>query len=401
MRLAIVTEARYFRGPDDTVLSPGGANAYPLWSAYRGPFDSVTVVARVRDVPGPVPASCAPVEGPGVRVQPVTSYLGLPAFARARRAVRRDLLAAMAVPDTAWLLRPPGLLTGLASRLLADRAMPYAVEVVGDAAEVLRSGVVPGAGPLLARPAGRAMARVCTRATAAAYVAEHLRERYPCPGPAQGLYSSVDLPDEAFAAAARTPRPAPVPHLLAVGTHTQRYKGHDVLIDALAILRERGVRARLSLIGGGRHQPWLRARAAASPAAADIAFLGEVGTEQVRAALDACDVFVLPSRTEGMPRALLEAMARGVPCVASAVGGVPELLPADRLAPPGDAGRLADRLAALLADPAAMAADSARNLRVARRYARERMRAARTAFLTEYCAALQNGSPHDTPFARV
>ena len=73
------------------------------------------------------------------------------------------------------------------------------------------------------------------------------------------------------------------------------------------------------------------------------------------ARLAAADIFVLPSRSEAFPNAVLEAMAAGLPIVASGVGGVGELIEEGQtgmLVPPDDPGRLADRLSALMAEPA-------------------------------------------------
>jgi glycosyltransferase involved in cell wall biosynthesis len=88
----------------------------------------------------------------------------------------------------------------------------------------------------------------------------------------------------------------------------------------------------------------------------------------VQRALDRADLFVLPSLTEGLPRALLEAMARGLAAVATTVGGIPELLPADCLVPPRNAVALARRLREVMAQPAALMAMAQRNQEVARTY---------------------------------
>nr|MDT0667652.1 glycosyltransferase [Micromonospora sp. DSM 115978] len=91
-------------------------------------------------------------------------------------------------------------------------------------------------------------------------------------------------------------------------------------------------------------------------------------------AFDAADLFVLPSRTEGLPRVLVEAAARAMPAIGSAVGGVVELLAPEDQVEPGDSEQLAERITSLLADPQWLAAASARNLATARSYSLERLR---------------------------
>jgi glycosyltransferase involved in cell wall biosynthesis len=93
----------------------------------------------------------------------------------------------------------------------------------------------------------------------------------------------------------------------------------------------------------------------------------------VIAHLDSADVFVLPSRTEGLPRALVEAMARALPAVATDVGGNAELLDPEFIIPVDDAAALADRLRRLWSDAALWQQQSARNLAVARTYSAERL----------------------------
>lgn len=84
-----------------------------------------------------------------------------------------------------------------------------------------------------------------------------------------------------------------------------------------------------------------------------LRFAGRLDPAATRGVLHASSVFVLPSRSEGLPLALLEAMAAGLPAVASAVGGVPAALgdpPAGRVVEPDDPGALAAALLGLLSD---------------------------------------------------
>lgn len=101
-----------------------------------------------------------------------------------------------------------------------------------------------------------------------------------------------------------------------------REKGPDVLIDALSRLSGKGVR--VVMIGDGPERRAIEARASALGIGDMIRWLGSVA--DAGALFPAFDAFVLSSRTEGIPVVLLEAMAAGVPIIATSAGGVPEML---------------------------------------------------------------------------
>jgi glycosyltransferase involved in cell wall biosynthesis len=100
----------------------------------------------------------------------------------------------------------------------------------------------------------------------------------------------------------------------------------------------------------------------------------------VRRELDQADLFVLPSRSEGLPRAMLEAMARALPCIGSTVGGIPELLEEKDMVPPGNVGQLAAKIREVITDSKRMELMSARNLALAREYRSEILRMKRQRF---------------------
>lgn len=128
-------------------------------------------------------------------------------------------------------------------------------------------------------------------------------------------------------------------------------KGLDVLAKAFAALNAAGELDRLVLVGDGPLRAQL-GEAASSAARDAVEFAGRLTDAEVAARMRAADVLVLPSRAEGLGLVLLEALACGTPCVASSVGGVPEILtdgPCGRLVPPGDAGALADAIREVIA----------------------------------------------------
>jgi glycosyltransferase involved in cell wall biosynthesis len=137
--------------------------------------------------------------------------------------------------------------------------------------------------------------------------------------------------------------------LLFVGRLTHE-KGLDVLLHAL---REHVGAHGLLVVGDGTERARLEAEA--TRAAIPVRFCGY--QEDVSPFFAAADLFVQPSRSEGLPFALLEAMAHGLPVLSSVVGGVAEALgPCGVLVPPGRPDELARRLRALVADGSERAA---------------------------------------------
>ena len=166
-----------------------------------------------------------------------------------------------------------------------------------------------------------------------------------------------------------------------VGTLAQLYKAPDLLLDAVAACVHRGLDLRLRIVGEGRYRAVLEARAAALGLGDRVHFRGQLTAgEPVRRELDQADLFVLPSHQEGLPRAMIEAMARALPCIGSMVGGIPELLAAEDLVPPGDPASLARKIREVVTNPERMAQMSARNLMKAREYRSDVLRPRRISF---------------------
>jgi glycosyltransferase involved in cell wall biosynthesis len=132
-----------------------------------------------------------------------------------------------------------------------------------------------------------------------------------------------------------------------VGTvgRLEEQKGQSYLVDAMARLRREGMEASLLLIGSGREEENLRAQVSREGMTDDVLFLGT--RRDLPDLYRAMDVFALPSLWEGLPLALLSAMASGLPVVVTPVGGVPEVVRDGEngfLVPPGDSRALAAAL---------------------------------------------------------
>ena len=135
-------------------------------------------------------------------------------------------------------------------------------------------------------------------------------------------------------------------------------KGVGVLLEALDRLRRRGVRARLTLVGGGPLETEIRASVARLELGDAVDLRGWIRNDALPPLFAGADVVCVPSvrdargETEGLPVVLQEAMATGCVVVASRIAGIPDLIRDGEngwLAPPGDADGLADALARALA----------------------------------------------------
>jgi colanic acid/amylovoran biosynthesis glycosyltransferase len=165
------------------------------------------------------------------------------------------------------------------------------------------------------------------------------------------VHCGVDT--EEFASVERGPHTAGV-SVLSVGRLVDR-KGHAVLLEAVRRLRAGGIDVRAIVVGDGPARGQLGALAEELGIAAAVEFAGAVGQDEIRRFYESADVFCAPSFAEGVPVVLMEAMAMGLPVVATRVMGVPELVEdrvSGKLVAPGRADLLAEAIGELAAEPA-------------------------------------------------
>jgi glycosyltransferase involved in cell wall biosynthesis len=368
MNLAISLEQRFARTPDGRVWV---ASTYgeAFWRPYLKVFDSVTIIARVEDLQR-CPPNWLRADGAQVSFVALPYYIGPRQYLAKRRELRR-ILAEQATRDSAFVLRVPSQIAFTFARYLRQQHRPFGLQVVGDPYDVFAPGVVQH--PLrrwFRYSFKRQQQRLCKQAIALTYVTERiLQQRYP-PSPAaiSVSLSNVTLTDQAYAAA---PRVYSGDHrtLITIGAMDQLYKGIDVLLDSLRICHDKGLSLRLVVIGDGKYRPQLEAQAARLGLSEFVRFTGQISSaEDIQRELDQADLYVMASRTEGLPRALLEAMARGLACIGTTVGGIPELLQPDALVPPEDAPKLAEKIQQFVNNPALMTERASGNLTKAQEY---------------------------------
>ena len=386
MQLCLTLEHRFLQTPDQKVWTITQC-PYDFYREYLEVFDSVRVISRAFPV-SRVEPNFLPVEGPGVEFYTMPGYKGpfgfLSHFAEVRERARGAVSA-----ESAVLFRLPSQVANSVEYWLSRRRLPYAVEVVADPYDVLG----PAANRHVAAPIARQyftrkLQRQCRRAIAVSYVTKsYLQKRYP---PASGYSSAevstgesfsgarqyaaavsdVNLSPECFVSQPRAAlRDRSCLRIAFVGTLESLYKGPDVLLEAVRICKNQGIPVKVRFMGIGQQMPALRKQCSRLGIDAEVEFLGSVTAgDPVRRELDQADLFVLPSRAEGVPRAMLEAMARGLPCIGSSIGGIPELLHEEDLVPLNNPAALAKAITAVFAEQPRLVRMSARNLQKATAY---------------------------------
>lgn len=360
--LLYVVEQRFHRTPDGRVWTVGHY-PYSFLKRYLGAFDEVRVLARMIRSNTP-PARAVVSGGPGVVHVSLPDYEGMGGvLTRAPVAALRAVRAACMVD--AVVVRSPSTWGGLSALTARVRGRAVGVEVIGDPATVFaRNAFAHPLRSMIRAVAIGLQSQLCRHAHAVMYVSEVLRSKYRTAGDSF-VGSDVGLCEDAYACKPRSHAPSTEIRIINVGTFEQRYKGQDVLLRAVARLAAtpNAAPVRVAFVGSGRHEAACVALAAELGLADRVQFHGHVSTAgALPLLLDTSNVMVHTSWTEGMPRVLVEAMARGLPCISTRVGGVPELLDDACLVPAGDEEAVGKAILDLMNAPDEYIRQSHRNL---------------------------------------
>jgi glycosyltransferase involved in cell wall biosynthesis len=327
-RLLIVTDNTFYRRGD--VVFDRYCFDRAFFDDYAAVFDEVRAAARVDH--GNAVDGMHRADGAGIAFVDLANVRGAAWVLAPWWCHCRPLAAAVARAD-AVCVRIPSVAGWHAARLARRLGKPLMFELLGDP-------LAGGIGSPTHRIGGliqyRRTRQIVRWSSAGSYVSRgHLQRRYPAAAEAvTAAISSIRLPPAAF----RPPRDAPARpdrlRLVCVGSFLP-VKNHATLLRALALAKQAGLTLSLTLVGDGPLRRAIEARIARLGLGADVRLTGHLaGRAKVEAELDAADLFVLPSWSEGMPRAAIEAMARGLPVIGSAVPGIRELLPTEVLFDP-------------------------------------------------------------------
>lgn len=241
-------------------------------------------------------------------------------------AYTKEIIIAMKDCDIAFV-RCPSISAYKAAAVAKKLKKPYFAEAMGCPWDAYwNHGVV---GKAIAPYMFFKMRNVLKNADYALYVTkEFLQRRYPCKNETVGV-SDVVISSNEYVLNKRIEKIGEANKneitLMTTAGVNVKYKGQQYVIAAIPALNRAGIRVKYLIVGEG-DQTYLRSVAKKHDVEDQVVFTGPQPLSEVFNLLDECDIYVQPSLQEGLPRAVVEAMGRGCPCIGARTGGIPELL---------------------------------------------------------------------------
>lgn len=385
-QLIFVTEARFLKNENDHIFCESSFSE-KLWLRYLDVFESITVVARIKKV-NVVPNGYVEIsQKESIKFIEFPYYVGLKEYLLNYKNIKK--FCKFLVEDYSnysFILRVPGILGYNVSQCLCKKNISFGVEVVGDPEEVFvfRNFSNPFI-KFINYLSVRQLKFIVSKASCILYVTnETLQNKYMNPSASVFSVSDVILEDDLISIYSKKLKIKKVYNILCVGSLAQMYKSPDIMLKALNIIKNRGkINLNLVWLGGGKYEDEIISLSRQLGVHKNSIFLGNVESAKVFEYMENSDLFVLPSRTEGLPRVVLEAMSKALPVVATKVGGIPELLEESVLVPKEDEYSLALMIEKILLDEDFYNNQSIRNLNFAHKFKKSILDERRKKFYTD------------------
>ena len=364
MRLLVTLEHHFVRCSEGVFTDL--SFSYDYWEEYLGLFDEVIVAARVKNC-ADRPEGLMRADGRGVQFFDISDFRGVLSFLKKAPRVFWQTGKAVRKIDR-YLLRTGiiSILVWIWLQLLGRRQ--YAFECGGHVREGITTDrpktILYKSIALITHVVCKAQVRF---ARCASYTSNFLRNCYPCRNrQSEFVFSGVRLTEDIVTSPRDEQffRNRPF-RFLSVG-RLEPQKGHLVMINAAAtLINEKELPEwELEIVGPGSQVEKLRGYIKEIGISDRVRLVGGVKWgDHLFSYVDRSHLFVLPSLTEGMPRSLIEGMARGIPAIGSRTGGIPELLQEEDFFPPGDVLGMANKMAERMKAPVRLASMSENNFK--------------------------------------
>lgn len=379
MNALVTIDHHFFKTKDGKVWCRTIHNQQ-FWERYTSVYDKIFVLCRLKenteykDVENFLLSSCENVE-----------FLSVPDFTGPIEYIKKNLKIKKEIKQKLSgigrfipIFRLPSTLGFLAYDILKKENLDYGVEVVANpiTAYAKKNSLFHF---FLKKYYTKKLKEACKNAKGVAYVTEfHLQKYFPTTGFSTN-YSSIDL-DSSFFFKREKFNKEKLTFIHVSNIHSEK-KGHRTLLKALGKLNNEGYDFECFIIGNGRKLEEFKQLSIDLHLKEKVFFVGELSEkEEIKSYLKKSDVLVFPSESEGLPRAIIEAMACSLAVISSPVDGIPELINKDFLKDFNNYEEYSKLLKLFSDDRRLLESESLRNFKKAKEYSIDKLSIKRKIF---------------------
>ncbi len=376
MKAIISIDALLVKTPDNRIWSKT-IYCYGFLQRYLDVFESILVVARLKDVAYDVADGYLECSGPNVE------FVGMPFIQGTKEAWKYffsipkicNVSKKTVFNGDCAVFRLPSISGMFLLHAFQKTKKPYAIEIVVNPNHTSTNACLKLAMKFISWQ----LKKAALSANGVSYVTKYaLQKMYPSKASINGesrkyfesYYSSINLNDSYFTTARDYNKHGKKYRIIHTANHmNNEVKGHKIVIDVVKKLIMWGLDIEVVFLGDGKKRSEFERYARKLEISDYVHFLGIlISKEAVRRELLKSDIFLFPSQAEGLPRALIEAMAVGLPCLSTPVDGIPELLPEEYLFSPKDSYGFARKIEYLIHHPAELSEMSKYNVMKAKEF---------------------------------
>jgi len=323
-----------------------------LIQRYLNIFDKLRLAVRIKNIytKEQLVKNAVLCENEKVEFLPIPFFQGPVEYSKQYLKVKKVLLKAADGCDAA-VLRLPSTIAFACLSTLFFKKIPYGVEIVANPYE-LKKGSNNIVYIALMSVWHYQLKKACRCANAVSYVTKNnLQELYPTSTHNYLThYSSIEM-DNSFFYRPRilnSNKKIRIAHVSSqIKTHT---KGHMTVLETVRLLKDKGFDIKARFAGEGEYTNFFTNKAKELDILEQIEFVGALNRKELNEFLKNSNIMIFPSTSEGLPRVLIEAMATGLPCLSTPVGGIPELLDDNLLFNPNDSVSFANKTAEIFSN---------------------------------------------------
>ena len=384
MKALVVADAHLYKTPDGKVWTKT-IYGNDFWQRYLEVFDSIDIAARMCESSYEEVKGFLRVDGDNISFKPMPMARGgkeyikhLPQILKRAREVTKDEVCA--------IVRLPSIIATFIYPHIVKQKIPHGIEVVANPNETFSN-------PVIRKILTSQLKKAAQTANGAAYVTQFaLQKQYPSYASTHGsdndhfeeYYSSITLSPERICKPKRYEGKEKFSLVHTSNSISHDEKGHSVVIKVIKTLRDKGYDVEVNFIGDGSMRPTFEKMSEDLGIGNYVHFTGWLSSsDEVARVLSENDIFIFPSISEGLPRSVIEAMAVGLPCVASNVGGIPELVTEEYVFDPKDVDGFASSIEKLITHPKLMDEESLRSIQKASEYTTPVLQSRRNAFYSK------------------